>query len=264
MKNANITYLLVLITWYILFIIFMVFLYFKYSKPYRIKRINKYYKEVPEKLNPIELSMLIYHKITPSALSATIVYLIDQGLIVRDGDILRKIETEQFLSNSQKCAIELLFDVLGNRKTVNVNKIADFCHNNSTATDFLLNYDVWRNLAAREANANKQFFIQKMDYELVRWFQIIGYVLVVLNFVFGFHYVVGYMTIIPAYIILQYFYNIYKRTKKYNEQFYQWLGFGQYLSTIKSKDDLKDNPDSVIVYSIILNKLSHKMTLPID
>lgn len=257
MIRANITYLLVLITWYILFVIFMIFLYFKYSKPYHVKKIDKYYKEIPEMLSPVELSMLIYHKVTPSALSATIAYLIDRGFIYKDGNILFKIESEQFLSNSQTSAIELLFDVLGDGKKVDINTIADFCHNNSTSTDFLLAYDIWCKLATREATSSKHFFVQKMDYELVRWFQIIGYVLAVLNFVFGFHFIVGYIVIIPAYFILQYFYNIYKRTKEYNKQFYQWLGFGSYLSIITTKEDIKENPSAVLIYSIILNKVSH-------
>ncbi len=257
MIKANVTYLLILMTWYILFVIFMIVLYFKYSKPYHVKKIDKYYKDIPEQLNPIELSMLIYHKITPNALSATITYLLDQGLIIRDGDILRKVEAEQLLSISQNSAIELLFDVLGDGKKVDINKIGDFCHNNSTSTDFLLVYDIWSNLAVREASSSKQFFVQKTDYELVRWFQIIGYVLAGLNFVFNFHYIVGYIVLIPAYFILQYFYKTYKRTREYNEQFYKWLGFGNYLSTLSSKDDLKLNYSTVIIYSILLNKISH-------
>lgn len=257
MLKTNITYLLILITWYILFVIFTIFLYFKYQKPYRVKKIHKYYKKIPENLTPPELSMLVYHKITPDVLSATIAFLIRKGLIAREDNILRKIPSEQLLSVSQTSALELLFDVLGNGKVVDVNKISEFCHNNSSSTDFLLAYDIWANLALREASSSKQFFVSKTDYELVRWFQIIGYVLAVLNFVFSLHYIFGYTIIIPAYFILQYFYRTYKRTPKYNEQFYQWLGFGNYLSTITSKEELGLDKDMILIYSVILHRVSH-------
>lgn len=257
MLKANVIYLLVLITWYLLFVIFMAFIYIKYSKPYKVKKIDRYYREIPESLSPPELSLLIYHKISPSTLSATISFLIQKGFIVRENNILRRIPSEQMLSVSQNSALELLFDVLGNGKVVDVNKIAEFCHNNSTSTDFLLAYDIWSNLALREASASKQFFIQKTDYELVRWFQILGYVLAVLNFVFAFHYIAGYLVLIPAYLILQYFYKVYKRTREYNEQFYKWLGFGNYLATLNNKEELTTDKDTTIIYSIMLNKISY-------
>ena len=81
MSQAKITYLLIVITWYILFFIFFIFLYIKYKKPYHLKCYVPIYKEIPEKLSPIELSMLLYHKITPNALTATIAYLIDSNVV---------------------------------------------------------------------------------------------------------------------------------------------------------------------------------------
>lgn len=255
-ERMDTLYLLVLITWYILYIIFMGFLYLKYSKPYKVKNVVKYYKSVPENLTPAQLSMLIYHKITPSTLSAMVNDLIKQGIIIREDNILRKSNVEQLLSVSQNSAIELLFDVLGDGQTVDTNKISDFCKNNSSATDFLLVYDIWSNLAFREASS-KQFFVQKMDYELVHWFQIIGYVLAILNFVFGFHYIIGYVTIIPAYFILKYFYGTYKRTEKYNQQFYDWIAYGNYLSVISSKEQLGEDVDGALTFSLLLNKESH-------
>ena len=201
--------------------------------------------------------MLLHRKVTPSALSATIVYLIEQGYIIREGDILKKVPGELGLSLSQNSALEILFDVLGNGKMVDVNKIENFCNNNSSATDFLLSYDIWNNMAIREVTASKQFFVQKMDYELVKWFQYLGYFLVLLNVVLHCHYFAGYLIIFPAYFLLQYFYKISKRTKQYQKQFYQWLGFGNYLTTLNSKDELELNQTWVLVYSILLNKVEH-------
>lgn len=257
MIQVNIMYLLFVITWYVLFVIFFLFLYLKYKRPYYVSNIQKIYKNIPENLSPMELSMLLYRKITPNALSATITYLIEQGYIIREGNVLKKVEGELGLSLSQNSALEILFDVLGNGKMVDINKIDSFCDNNSTATDFLLAYDIWNNMAIREVNASKQFFVPKMDYELVKWFQYLGYFLVVLNVVLNCHYLGGYLIVFPAYFLLQYFYKISKRTRPYQKQFYQWLGFGNYLSEIKSKDEIGLNQTWVLVYSVLLNKIGH-------
>lgn len=257
MTRINIIYLLLVITWYVLFVIFFLFLYLKYKKPYYVSNIQKVYKKIPENLNPMELSMLLHHKVTPSALSATIVYLIERGYIIREGNVLKKFSGELELSLSQNSALELLFDVLGNGKIVDISKIDDFCNNNSSATDFLLAYDIWNNMAVREVTASKQFFVTKMDYELVKWFQYLGYFLVLLNVVLHCHYFAGYLIVFPAYFLLQYFYRISKRKKHYQKQFYQWLGFGNYLATLTSKDEIDLNHTWVIVYSILLNKVDH-------
>ena len=257
MTQVNITYLLLVITWYVLFVIFFLFLYLKYKKPYYVSNIQKIYKKIPENLSPLELSMLLHRKVTHGALSATIVYLIEQGYIIREGDILKKVPGELGLSLSQNSALEILFDVLGNGKMVDVSEIENFCDNNSSATDFLLSYDIWNNMSIREVTASKQFFVQKMDYELVKWFQYLGYFLVLLNVVLHCHYFAGYLIIFPAYFLLQYFYRISKRTKQYQKQFYQWLGFGNYLTTLNSKDELELNQTWVLVYSILLNKVEH-------
>lgn len=255
MIKVNVMYLLILITWYFLFLIFFIFLYLKYSKPYKVKIDNN--KEVPEKLNPNELSMLLYHKITPHALTATIIYLIGEGVIKREDNILRLSGDGSVLSVCQKSAVELLFDTMGNGKTVDVEKIEHFCSSNSRCTDFLLGYDIWNNMATREAMSSKQFFIRKMDYELVKWFQYIGYLLVILNFVLKLNYIAGYIVVIPAYFLLRYFYKIYKRTPHYQEQFYKWLSYGNYLSNLKSSDPLHYSKNWVLIYSTLLSKLGH-------
>lgn len=257
MLKVNVMFLLIVITWYLLFLIFILFLYFKYSKPYRVKKVEKIYEDIPEHLSPIELSMLLYHKMTPNALSATIVYLIEKGIIIREGDTLYKAANEQLLSISQNNALELLFNVIGNGEKVDINTIDSFCKNNNNATDFLLAYDIWSNMAIREVMVSKQFFVQKMDYELVKWFQYLGYFLVILNFVLHCHYIFGYLIIVPAYFILKYFYKIEKRTLFYQEQFYKWLGFGNYLSTLTTKKQLKINKTWTLIYSILLNKIEH-------
>ena len=43
MTQVNITYLLLVITWYVLFVIFFLFLYLKYKKPYYVSNIQKIY-----------------------------------------------------------------------------------------------------------------------------------------------------------------------------------------------------------------------------
>ena len=256
MIKVNVMYLLILITWYFLFLIFFLFLYFKYSKPYYVK-IDKRVNKIPENLNPNELSMLLHHKITPSALTATIIYLINEGIIIREKNILKRNCEDKVLSVSQNSALDLLFDTLGNGKKLDIDKISNFCNSNTKCTDFLIAYDIWKNMATREAVSSKQFFVQKMDYELVKWFQYIGYFLVILNFILGLNFISGYLAIIPAYFLLQYFYKIYKRTPHYQEQFYKWLSFRDSLNNIKSIEEIKINKKWCLIYSSLLDKLSH-------
>lgn len=148
--------------------------------------------------------------------------------------------------------MDILFNVLGDGNKVDIRKIGKL----DNTSDLSLEYSLWKSLAIKESSS-KQFFIQKKEYDVINLFQLISYLLAVVNFVLGFHYLVGYLSVLLSIILLQYFYNVYKRTPEYDKQFYSWIAFSTYLSSIKSVDDIEEDKDLIILYSIILNKIDH-------
>lgn len=254
-------YKILLVLYYIFSVWLIIYLYFKYSKPYPSNNLKKYSKEIPSKLNPIELSILVNHKITPQVLTATICYLTVIGALQKrkeknDIYLYRNSKFKGKLSHSQKYAIEFMIDIIGNRSKVSFSQIKNCCNKRRGSSSFLLNYELWKKMALKESS-KKEFFEQKKCYSLVKWHRNLGLFLAVLNLLLGLNYFLGYFILIPAFFSMFYFSNIYKRTKKYNDEFYKWLEFGNYLKDIKTLGFEKDNINAYLVYATVLNKIEY-------
>ncbi|MBE6138180.1 MAG: DUF2207 domain-containing protein [Firmicutes bacterium] len=254
-------YTAVIYGYYLFFIGLIAYLYWHYSKSYEPEKLYNYTNTIPAKLSPIELSILVNNKITPQALTATVYFLVANKALIKSKEkkeiyLYRNLNYKGKLSHSQKYVIKLLIDIIGNGERVAFTNIEKFCVNNKGATSFLLNYEIWRRMAISEGS-KKNFFEPKKHKHLVNWFSVIGLVLFLINILFSLKTFLGYFLLLPALFILYYYRKIFRRTKKYNEQFYQWLEFSSYLKNIKQLGFEKENIHLYLMYSIVLDKIEY-------
>lgn len=245
--------------YYIFFLGLIAFIYWNDSKPYTPAKLQNYTNNIPDKLSPIELSILVNNKITPQVLTATIYFLIVNKALVKSKEkkeiyLYRNLNYKGRLSHSQKYVIKLLIDIIGNGERVSFTNIEQFCGNSKGATSFLLNYEIWKRMAVAEGN-KKNFFEPKTKNPLINWFSLIGIGLFLINIIFSFNVFFGYFLLLPAIFIIYYYKKIFKRTKKYNDKFYEWLEFSNYLKNIKQLGYDKENIHLYLMYSIVLDKL---------
>lgn len=252
-------YKVILILYCVYFIGLILYLYFNNVKPYPCEKLKNYIKEPPSKLNPIELSFLVYNKLTPQVLSATLCYLVTIGYLTKTKEkdevyLYRNFKFKGKISHSQKYAVELVIDIIGNGEMVSFTQIKTFCNDTKKATTFLLNYEIWKRIATGEGS-HKQFFEAKKGLKTVKKFSIFGLILISVNLLFGIHSILGYFIIIPISLVPYYYIKTFKRTKKYNNEFYGWLEFSNYLKNIKLLGFDKENINLYLIYSIILDKI---------
>lgn len=253
------TYTILIFVYYIISVLLIVYLYLNYSKPYKTEKLLNYTNKIPSTISPIELSILLNNKITPQAFTATIYYLIEIKALIKvkekkDICLYRNLNFDGNLSHSQKYVIKMLIETIGNGEKVYLDKIEKYCDDNIGATTFLSNYEIWRRLATAEGS-KKSFFEPKHSNLLVKWFSIIGIGLFLINILLGIHAFLGYCLLLPSLFIVFYYKKIFKRTKKYNNQFYEWLEFSNYLKNIKQLGYQKENTNLYVMYSIILDKI---------
>lgn len=261
MESINKLYIIILVLYYLFYIGVVLYLYFKLSRPYPGKPLERFNKNIPEKLNPIELSILIHHKIVPQVYTATILYLINIKALLKTkekGKLCLTINNDFSgkLSHSQQYVLDFLIKIVGDNKRVTFKEINEYCDDANGASTFLLNYDVWKRMATKEGS-KKQFFEPKTHYMLASWTRNIGLILFILNIILGVHSYLGYFVIIPALFIVFYFSKVYKRTQKYNEQFYLWLEYGNYMKHINELGYEAKDINTILIYSIILDKLEY-------
>ena len=216
-------YYIICIIWCLTFLGVILNLLLTYSaSPSKFK--EKVYQKIPSPLNPGELSILMYKKISPDVFSATIMFLVKKGVLTlkrkKDDFVIILNENNIRLSPSQKMVINILINGMGNGRQVTFNQIKDYCKSDFNCSEFLINYNLWKQMLIRESN-KKKFYIDKLEYSQVKILRTTGIILFLLNIIFGFNSLIGYFIIIPACFIVLYFYKIYKRTEQANEEYHK-------------------------------------------
>jgi len=263
-KYFNIYYI-VCIIWCLAFLGLILYLNFNCSVPYVPKFKAKVYPKIPSNLNPGELSNLMYKKISPDVFTATIMFLVKKGALTlkrtKEDFVLTLNDIDINLSPSQKVAISILINNIGDGKQVTFKQIEDYCESNHNCSEFLINYQLWKKMMIKESN-KKRFYEEKTEYNQVKFLRGTGIVLFILNIILGYHSLIGYFIIIPAYFIVLYFYKIYKRTESANEEYHKWLAFKYYLNHIDEYFYEKENIGSYIIYGLVLKipDLEQKLT----
>lgn len=265
MDKYFIVYYIVCIIWCLVFLGLVLYLNFNYSMPYTPKFKDKIYPKIPSNLNPGELSTLMYKKISPNVFTATIMFLVKKGVLTlkrtKSDFVLILNDTNIKLSPSQKVVVTTLIDNMGDKKKVTFKQIEDYCKSEHNCSEFLSNYQLWNKTITKEAN-KKIFYVEKKEYNQVKFLRIVGIILFILNIILGFHSLLGYFIIIPAYFIVLYFCKIYKRTESANEEYHKWIAFKNYLNNIDSYFYEPENIGSYIIYGLVLkiSDLEQKLT----
>jgi len=263
-KYFNVYYI-VCIIWCLAFLGMILYLNFNCSVPYTPKFKEKIYPKIPSNLNPGELSNLMYKNISPNVFTATIMFLVKKGVLTlkrtKVDFILILNDLDINLSPSQNLVIMILIEKIGDGKQVTFKQIEEYCKSSHNSTEFLSDYQLWKKMMIKESN-KKTFYEEKTEYNQVMLLRVTGFALFLLNIILGFHSLIGYFIVIPAYFIVLYFYKIYKRTETANEEYHKWLAFKYYLNHIDEYFYEPENIGSYIIYGLVLKipNLEQKLT----
>lgn len=257
------------IIFYVLVVGLWIYTYYKYGKSPKSLYYAKYNREFIDDYNVEVIDYLMNKKITPNAMSASIMNLIyKKNISVQELPDLKKNKDYEFtlenmdnINESEKILIEFLFDKVGKGKLNNEKKIfttkdlKKYADGTKTCNTFISSYTKWKNnimsVAMRENFYEKSF--------VPIFFGVFVLILGVLLFIFGVNngsdFVPGYF--IPIVCIIFMFYTILvdKKTIKGAEHYDKWKAFKNFLNDFGAFD-LKELPEIVLwekylVYAII-------------
>lgn len=243
--------------WIIVFLLTILYLYFKNFKPYKHHYNEEFCVDIPSKLSPAELSILMYQRITASTFSAEIIKILNDGVLLleeQDGVkyLVKNDAINKNLSKSEDYTIKILLDVMGNGTRVKIDKGSLFSKRKKNCDILLNEYKIWCRIMRTES-VKLMFYEPKSEYLLVRRISIIGFALSIINIIFKLFQLLGYVILVPAFLIVVFFLRIYKRTERANEEYYKWLAFKRYLENIENFDVKADNINDYLMYGAILN-----------
>lgn len=254
MNVINVIFIIISVIWYLGCILFILYLNKKYNRPYLTEFNEKYYNDIPSQLNPCQLSYLLYKKLVLEVLSATVQFLIiKERLIVKKQEndfIIYGNYNDKKMSKSQKYLCDFLINTIGDTKYVKLSDINNYCNNNGGASEFLLNYQIWKKIITKESKNN--YYEEKTEFSYIRKYQFIGLCIFALNIIFSFNYTASFFIPFFAFFLSFYFFKIFKRTKEANTEYYKWLAFRNYLKDSNFQENIsKLDKQKYLLYATI-------------
>ena len=215
-----------------------IIVYLKYDKEYKTEFKNKYNRDFINDYNVEVVDYLMNKKITPNALSASVMNLIyKKNIKVEEMPTNKKQKEYQFtllnednLNETEKFLTDFLFTKVGKENVFTSKELQDYAKSTKTCEKFSTSYTTWKQRVIRDGKDN-QFFESKTTARslgvtflvlaiLQAWIAsafAVQIILPALDFCLG----IGFF----IYTLL-----FFKRTKKGNEDYARWMAFKNFLN----------------------------------
>ena len=234
-----------------------VFIYFKYGKSPKSNYYSKYNREFIDEYNVEVIDYLMHRKITPNALSASIMNLIyKKNISVKE---LEKNKNYEFtlihldkLNDSEKLLVDFLFDTVGknkvnteNQKTFTLKDLKKYASGTKTCTSFIKSYTAWQ-ANVLEHGKSENFFTDSGVPKIIGLFVLFVAIFLLMYIIHNqIDFIMSYVAIFLSVIFFIYTLVIYKKTKKGSEHFARWKAFRNFLDDFGSFE-LKELPEIIL------------------
>lgn len=243
-----------------LMIVMVYIAYVKYDKEHTPQFTGKYYRELPAKYSPAEMSYLYYfRKINNEDLTATLLDLIrrkylildqnNQGINDKNPDfklILNPVMDYSVLKSHERHLLKWFIEIIGNKKEVTLKEIENYPkHSYSNAMSFQNNAKEFVR-RAKEEGSRHDFFEKRLGREkskmlvaaIIPGFYALLSLVLRMNFFVDTSFALG-ASIIAFIVYIIYIGTIDKRSINGNEDYVKWKAFRQFLLDF---GNLKDYP----------------------
>lgn len=277
LQRENMILITSTIIWALVSISLATCIYFKERKTKKTAFNMEYFRDFPANYGPEVLEYLIDKKISEKSLSATILNLIYKKVLkVEKIDNKKKKEDyklvlqnydESTLNETEKIALNLIINEIGNSKEVVLSKIKKHCSTLSNANNVINLYNDFIG-ASKNLGRNEEFF-EKTPWlsTITILFSLLGIALVCVSISFDLLFIaitiIILMIVLIVFVLTRRFF-----TKKGAEHYAKWMAHKKFLEDF-SRFNEKELPevilwDKYLVYAVVLgnaNKLSKEMNI---
>ena len=275
-QRENMILIIVSSVWALIAISLAVSVYSREKKMKKTAFNMEYFRDFPASYGPEVLEYLLDNNVTEKSLSATILNLIYKKVLKvevidrklkDDYKLILQEYDETTLTETEKIALNLIINEIGNTKEAFLSHIKEHCSSISNANRFMDLYNDF--IKASKALGKKENFFAKTPVQVIITviFSLLGIILVFANISYELAWlaigIIIFMVIVIVFVISRKFY-----TKKGAEHYAKWMAHKRFLEDF-SRFNEKELPevtlwDKYLVYAVILNcadKLSKEMEL---
>ncbi len=225
-------------------IIIWIYVYFKYNREYKSAFKNEYNREFIDDYNVEVVDYLINKKITSNAMSASIMNLIYKKAIqVEEIPTEKKQKEYKFIlldlekgNETEKYLMNFLFQKVGNDDTFTTKELQDYAKGNATCEKFAVSYTAWKKKVTEDGR--KQNFFEKNGKPIGISICCLLFSIFISILTSAFH-IVFLLPYLNTFFSILFLFNTcfsFKRTKKGNEDYVQWMAFKKFLNDFGTFD----------------------------
>ena len=241
------------ITYFIGLIIMLINIYFKYDKEHRVDFNVKYYREFIDDYDVEVVDYLMNKRITPNAMSASIMNLVYKKNIKADPTEGKKDEylftllTEENLSESEKKLVNFLFRKVGDGNTFTTKKLKDYAKSTKTYDSFTNSYNSWEKTVKKAGEAQEFYEDKKSSGARVVFgiYLFIGFLIWLTCIKTIDEFIISDLLLGPIIVALIYILTFTKRSEKGQLHYKKWSAFKNFLNDF-GKFDIKELPEIIL------------------
>lgn len=271
-ENIGILINLVLIT-YLLGLGALIYkIYNKYDKEHPATFKTDYFRDIPASYGPEIVNYLMKKNIDSKQLSQSLLNLIADKFITfekSDKKNLKLIRTNKKTRNLTKAEEKLMkwfFEELGNEGILKLEAVKKSAKKDYT--NFLDNYNTWKNEALMDAQGYNFFEVYGKPKFLGILYSLIGIAIVIFGVKYYINGILGFLVCMSALVSIIYLISFKKRTVLGNEDYLKWKGLKKFIKDFGNFSE-RDLPqiylwEKYLVYASVFglaNKLSKTMEI---
>ena len=245
-------------------IVLLIIMYFKYDREHNVSFYSKYYREFIDDYDVEVVDYLFNKRITPNAMSASIMNLIYKKKIKAEpvsgkkDEYLFTLLEENEISHSEQLLIDFLFKEVGDGQTFTTKKLKDYAKSTKTYEKFTNSYNAWSKSVTSEGES-QEFFEDNKSISmrvLVGLYLLLGFFIFVISVITIDEFIFNDLLLIPIAFTFIYLFTFTKRTEKGALHHKKWQAFKNFLNDF-GKFDIKELPEIILwerylVYATVL------------
>ena len=275
-QRTNTIIIVVCSIWGIVAISLGILVYLRERKMKRTTFKMEYFRDFPASYGPEVLEYLLNKNVTEKSLSATILNLVYKKILKvekitnkkkEDYKLILQKYDETSLTETEKMALKLIINEIGNSKEVVLSTIKKHCSSLDNANRFMDLYNDFIKVG-KSLGKKENFFAKALGiagFSVI--FSVLGFFLAFITFVFDLVWL-GILAIVLAVVLIIFVVTRRFFTKKGAEHYAKWMAHKKFLEDF-SRFNEKELPevilwDKYLVYAVVLgcaDKLSEAMKI---
>ena len=243
-------------------VIYWIFVYFRYDREKEIPPSDKKLKDLNISYGIEVLDYFWNRKSRIQAFLFSLLHLTERGCVSYDVKKSQfSLKSKKGLTESEEYLCELLFEKIGNKKTIQESELFSFLKQIHTSKKEEKNYQNWLSLVSVEYNHQKFYEQNGLPTVSAVFFLLLSVFVFMASLYFKVDFILSLFLVCSSFLFLIYTFLIHKKTKRGAEEYSRWLAFSTNIEDTIMSTEEENIINKYVLYSMVFDQNEKVKTL---